>query len=277
MEDVGTSTHELQTVLQIADDLAVTSHHEQYIDEVLEKLHGILPFDRCVLLHEHPSLNLTSAFIYECGAGSPKPGIDLSHESEAPFEISRYLLSFHTIDALQSAFFWRRKPKCESPDRSVAAFIDQAQLSEGVAGKIDCIGGRTTDSMTLIQLQYTADQFATKHMLFTNLIASCMHNYLVQDTARVRRSVSLPKPGTRPTKLLRRVEGGASRERTNILTLKEKEVLQWIVEGNTSREVGRILSMSERTVKFHLRNIYFKLNVVNRMQAVTQASKLRLL
>ncbi|SDY92498.1 DNA-binding transcriptional regulator, CsgD family [Lysobacter sp. yr284] len=65
-------------------------------------------------------------------------------------------------------------------------------------------------------------------------------------------------------------------ERANDLTEREKEVLQWIAEGRTSREVGLILSIAERTVKFHLRNIYSKLNVLNRTQAVSIANRMNL-
>nr|WP_302664629.1 helix-turn-helix transcriptional regulator [Lysobacter enzymogenes] len=53
-------------------------------------------------------------------------------------------------------------------------------------------------------------------------------------------------------------------------------MLQWIAEGRTSREVGLILSIAERTVKFHLRNIYAKLNVLNRTQAVSIANRMNL-
>lgn len=54
-------------------------------------------------------------------------------------------------------------------------------------------------------------------------------------------------------------------------TLREKETLKWSYEGKTSWEIGIILSISERTVKFHLKNIYQKLNVTNRSQAVAKA------
>lgn len=54
-------------------------------------------------------------------------------------------------------------------------------------------------------------------------------------------------------------------------TLREKETLKWAYEGKTAWEIGVILSISERTVKFHLKNIYQKLNVRNRSQAVAKA------
>ncbi|WP_257819709.1 helix-turn-helix transcriptional regulator [Burkholderia glumae] len=60
-------------------------------------------------------------------------------------------------------------------------------------------------------------------------------------------------------------------------TRKESEVVKWVVEGKTAWEIGRILCMSERTVKFHLTNVYEKLRVTNRAQAVAKVSRLGLI
>jgi len=62
----------------------------------------------------------------------------------------------------------------------------------------------------------------------------------------------------------------------SFLTAREKEVLYWIKEGKSSWEVGTILSAKERTVKFHLKNIYSKLGTTNRTQAVLKAAHMGL-
>lgn len=56
------------------------------------------------------------------------------------------------------------------------------------------------------------------------------------------------------------------------LTVRESEVLKWASEGKTVWETGMILSLSEGTVKFHLSNIYRKLEVTNRAQAIAAAA-----
>lgn len=61
------------------------------------------------------------------------------------------------------------------------------------------------------------------------------------------------------------------------LTAKELEAIQWLSEGKSSWEIGCILGISERTVKFHLGNIYRKLGVMNRAQAVASAVQRNLL
>ena len=57
------------------------------------------------------------------------------------------------------------------------------------------------------------------------------------------------------------------------LTASELEILRWAAEGKTVWEISRIRATSEATVKFHLRNIYGKLQVTNRVQAMNEAAR----
>ena len=56
------------------------------------------------------------------------------------------------------------------------------------------------------------------------------------------------------------------------LTVREKEILRMVASGYTSEEVGSRLLISGMTVNTHLRNIYRKLQVRTRAQAVRFAS-----
>ena len=51
------------------------------------------------------------------------------------------------------------------------------------------------------------------------------------------------------------------------LTRREREVLELVANGSTNGEVARALWVTEQTVKFHLANIFRKLDVTNRTQA----------
>lgn len=64
-------------------------------------------------------------------------------------------------------------------------------------------------------------------------------------------------------------EGPAKAE--SELTARERDVLQLVAEGSTNREVGERLHLSEHTVNFHMRNIFHKLHLRNRAQAVAYA------
>jgi LuxR family maltose regulon positive regulatory protein len=58
------------------------------------------------------------------------------------------------------------------------------------------------------------------------------------------------------------------------LSEREIEVLQLIAEGLTNQEVANRLYLSLHTIKVHARNIYSKLDVKNRTQAVAKARTL---
>jgi DNA-binding NarL/FixJ family response regulator len=69
-----------------------------------------------------------------------------------------------------------------------------------------------------------------------------------------RRTVRVATPGGRTTRLTRR----------------ELEVLR-LVEGRSNREVAKLLWITDETVKFHLANVYRKLGVSSRAEAVAWA------
>lgn len=52
------------------------------------------------------------------------------------------------------------------------------------------------------------------------------------------------------------------------LTDKELEILHWAAKSKSHKDIGLITGISERTVRFHLSNIYKKLNVEDRIGAV---------
>jgi len=55
------------------------------------------------------------------------------------------------------------------------------------------------------------------------------------------------------------------------LTMREAEVLYWLVKGKTSRDIGSILGTSPRTVNKHLEHVFEKLGVETRTAAAARA------
>jgi LuxR family maltose regulon positive regulatory protein len=58
------------------------------------------------------------------------------------------------------------------------------------------------------------------------------------------------------------------------LTDREKEILVFLANGVSNKEMAGRIFVSENTVKFHLKNIYSKLAVANRLQAISAARQL---
>ena len=55
------------------------------------------------------------------------------------------------------------------------------------------------------------------------------------------------------------------------LTRREREILQLVAEGHSNAKLAKMLWVTEQTVKFHLSNVYRKLNVSNRTEAARWA------
>ena len=69
---------------------------------------------------------------------------------------------------------------------------------------------------------------------------------------------------------------GSSPAQSAGLTDKELGVLRAVARGQSNKQVARELFVSEQTVKFHLTNIYRKLDVANRTEAVHFAIRQRI-
>lgn len=79
-------------------------------------------------------------------------------------------------------------------------------------------------------------------------------------------------------KVVERVAGGARQvageAAVEPLTEREIEVLRLAARGDTNRAIGRALGISDRTVQGHLANIFAKLRVNTRTEAVLKAVRL---
>jgi DNA-binding NarL/FixJ family response regulator len=57
------------------------------------------------------------------------------------------------------------------------------------------------------------------------------------------------------------------------LTVRELEVLQWIVRGHSNLQIAHEIGVTEDTIKFHVKNILGKLGVGSRSKAVALSLK----
>ena len=62
-----------------------------------------------------------------------------------------------------------------------------------------------------------------------------------------------------------------------LLTPKEARILSLLATGRANKEIARAMDIGEQTVKWHLKNVFFKLNAASRKHAVDRARLLGLL
>ena len=68
--------------------------------------------------------------------------------------------------------------------------------------------------------------------------------------------------------------GPIETESIDQLTAREVEILQYLARGSSNRDIAEALFISERTVQAHLTNIFAKMQVTSRLEAVLKAIRL---
>lgn len=60
------------------------------------------------------------------------------------------------------------------------------------------------------------------------------------------------------------------------LTNREYQILKLLAQGNSNAEIADQLFLSLSTIKTHVSNLYVKMNVKNRFQAITEAKRMEI-
>jgi LuxR family maltose regulon positive regulatory protein len=55
---------------------------------------------------------------------------------------------------------------------------------------------------------------------------------------------------------------------SDVLSVRELEIINCVALGQSNKEIGRSLKLAPETVKWHMKNIFEKLNVSSRIEAV---------
>lgn len=95
--------------------------------------------------------------------------------------------------------------------------------------------------------------------------------FLVQSIRRAARGESVISPEM-AGKLMRQVRAGTpSVQPADVLSPREREILQRLAKGGSNKEIARDLDLAESTVKIHVQNVLRKLGLTSRVQAAVFA------
>ena len=161
----------------------------------------------------------------------------------------------------QSVDLWRK----HRPD--VTLLDLRMPMLDGV-GVIDEIRKEDTSARIIILTTYDTDNEIYR------AIKAGAKGYLLKDARREELLDCIRKVNRGdtciPQALVEKLAAGMSSE---ALTGRELGVLTLLARGKSNKEIGANLFISETTVKGHLRNIFTKLNVLSRTEAITVASR----
>jgi two-component system response regulator DevR len=161
------------------------------------------------------------------------------------------------------------------PDLLVAGVEATAQPEEVFALVRDSLA--KLPSLKVIAFSSSSDRALLAEAFDAGVSALIAPNAAPEDIAVAIRQATDPSIHFAPTKApLRRAVPRAVGDDPG-LTDREIETVRLVAKGLSNAEVGRTLLVTEQTVKFHLSNIFRKLNVSNRTQATRRAEMMNLL
>ncbi|MFT5193768.1 MAG: DNA-binding NarL/FixJ family response regulator [Cellvibrionaceae bacterium] len=115
----------------------------------------------------------------------------------------------------------------------------------------------------------------------TAVLAIGAHGYMLKSATPLEliaavKSINMGQSALSPA-IAQKIMGQFSSEIVVPLTEREIEMLLLLKDGKTNKEIGGVKGISSRTVQSHLANIYRKLDVANRTEALSRATSLGLI
>lgn len=160
---------------------------------------------------------------------------------------------------------------------------------------LDLPDGNGTDLIKLVQNPAITTQLAIVITVFgdsehvINALKAGASGYLLKDDnyIEINDAIKLMLDGGAPIspniarylldELSLKAENTDTANKNNILSPRENEVLILVSKGYTSKEIAEMLDLSYHTIREYISNIYKKLSVQNRTQAVYEATQMGLL
>jgi two-component system NarL family response regulator len=164
-------------------------------------------------------------------------------------------------DGRQAVDLWRKH-------HPTVALVDlRMPVLDGV-GTIDEIRQEDDSAQLVVLTTYDSDNDIYR------AIKAGTKGYLLKDARREELLDCIRKVSSGATcirqELMQKLITGIQREP---LTEREIEVLQLLAHGKCNKEIGAKLFISEFTVKGHLHNLFTKLNVLSRTEAISVATR----
>ncbi|MCE7996151.1 MAG: response regulator transcription factor [Roseivirga sp.] len=117
-------------------------------------------------------------------------------------------------------------------------------------------------------------------LVFDSLCAGAS-GYLVKNTppAKIVDAIQEALRGGAPmsSQVARMVVRSFRQNQDNLLTQRERDVLEQLCEGKSYRSIGDTLFISQDTVRSHIKSIYKKLEVNSKSEAVAKALRTRII
>jgi DNA-binding CsgD family transcriptional regulator len=236
------SRNDLMKLLELAHCCIKASSDKEEVDQIVDLTRNVIPFSSMVICLDN--------------IATPDP--------QTSRQLLNYGYSGEWVELYFRKSFQLQDPILKAAEHEAGAFswssgyARQAQPSQefiglsrdfvGSNGIACAVSGRARSSTTLISMTLPGHERAEDYVDALEYLAPHLHEIFNRQGSLNRNSLLAPE-----------------------ISQREVEVLHWAKEGKSTWDISNILSISERTVKFHFGNIFRKLDVLNRSQAIAKA------
>ena len=176
---------------------------------------------------------------------------DIGLPDGSGIDLIRFALATHpSCEALVISMFGDEDTVLKSIEAGALGYIHKDAAPENIAKTILEMKAGASPISPLV-----ARQVLAKYAALTNSVNT------LQNEPAISASVPLTHSNDAPV----------------LLSLREQEVLQLIARGFSYAEIAGLCSLSIHTVQSHVKNLYFKLGVHSRSEAVFEATQIGLL
>ncbi|VXB94913.1 DNA-binding transcriptional regulator, CsgD family [Pseudomonas sp. 8BK] len=235
------SRSDLVKLLELAQCCIKSSSDKEEVDYVIELAKSIIPFTSLVICLDNFATLDPQASRRLLNYGYSSEWVDIYFRKSFHLQDPVLKLAEHETHA----FSWGAGYANEAPSKE---FLHLSRQFVGNNGIACCVSGRSRTSTTLISMTLPEREQAQDYVDALDYLAPHLHEIFNRQGSLNRHSLMAPE-----------------------ISQREIEVLHWAKEGKSTWDISNILSISERTVKFHFGNIFRKLDVLNRSQAIAKA------
>jgi DNA-binding NarL/FixJ family response regulator len=180
---------------------------------------------------------------------------------------SNALLTSEIESFVRNEFHWRAK---SAPTFRIALAEIRNQIFDGAIIDRDLDGG---DGIVIAPI------VKERNSRCRTVLINGHSRWATTEAAKVLGFDAVLDRNLRVTDLIATISQPQSSEEANeagaigLLSIREREILNDIATGKRTSEIANLRSISEATVKTHLTSIYRKLNVRNRVEAISLLNK----
>jgi DNA-binding CsgD family transcriptional regulator len=295
-ENVGPELHKLwPTLVALRNENPAISHHMSHPNGPALMIEDILPmaeWKRTAVYNEfYSKLGMRERLSLSLSFSRPDITAIVAHRCQGTFtERDRSVLNLLRFHVSQTC----AKAKVRAPPTFPSIMEALESLVGGSIIALDAVG-RVQFCSNLAQ-QYLESFFA-KERPFHDGIPLTVKAWALQELARFKTdefAIRPPEPlVARMVERTLRIRIAHTREGDGCVLLlraddpalelaklshfglgaRSTEVLYWLAKGKTNKEIAIILGMATETVKTHLKDIYFRLDLENRATAVSVISE----